>query len=58
MKIAERLECEIVPEGLSVTRTFYSDVWRLRVGRFMARIRVPKHQEPHATPSVYLGRIS
>jgi hypothetical protein len=42
MRIAERQEGEIVPQGLSVTRTSYSDMWRLRIGDHMVRLHVPK----------------
>lgn len=42
MKVVERQECEVVPQGLSVTRTPYSDMWRLRIGDRMVRLHVPK----------------
>ncbi len=42
MTIAERLEGQVVPQGLSVTRTLYSDMWRLRIGDHMVRLHVPK----------------
>jgi len=42
MKVIERMEGDFVPEGLSVTRTPYSDMWRLRIGDRMVRLHVPK----------------
>jgi hypothetical protein len=41
MTIVERREAEVVPRGLSVTRTYYADYWRLRIGDRMVRLVVP-----------------
>jgi hypothetical protein len=40
------MEGQIVPEGLSVTRTPYSEFWWLKIGRHRAMVRVPLGKRP------------